>query len=57
MSDFRDPNDQFYGNSRYEPPNEAEIVGDGLSVLHSSSLCLVSLSDLDTSRPASHRMI
>jgi hypothetical protein len=22
MTDFRDPNDQFYGNSGYEPPNE-----------------------------------
>ena len=22
MTDFRDPNDQFYGNSGYEPPND-----------------------------------
>jgi hypothetical protein len=52
MTDFRDQNDQFYGNSGYEPQTTTGTVGDGLRARHSSLLFLASRSALVINRRA-----
>jgi hypothetical protein len=52
MTDFRDPNDQFYGNSGYEPPTDNGNRWGGLLAQHSSLLFLASRSASVISRRA-----